>query len=169
MKMIKYKHMKKLRLYVDTSALGGIFDTEEPRRVSTAERLLYLIEDGTYEGYISRLTIEEVFAAPEKIHEKLQVKMSRANFVVLEENEESISLAEAYVTDGAIPDKYRDDARHIAIGVIHDLDYIVSWNYKHMVNIGVRRRINSINIRMGYNAIEIVAPEEVTGDGEVEI
>ena len=161
--------MKKLRLYIDTSVFGGIFDTEEPKRVNTAETLLRLVRDGTYEGYISRITIEEVFAAPQKIHEQLQAKISDAGFMILEESAESISLAEAYVTNGAIPEKYRDDARHIAIGVIHDLDYIISWNYKHMVNIAVRRLINSTNIRMGYNSIEIISPEEVTGDGEVEI
>lgn len=161
--------MKKLRLYIDTSVLGGIFDTEDKKRVDTAETLLRSIGAGTYEGYISRLTIEEVFAAPEKIHEKLKTRISETGFSILEENSESISLAEAYVADGAIPDKYRDDARHIAIGVIHDLDYIVSWNYKHMVNIGVRRLINSTNIRMGYNSIEIISPEEVTGDGETEV
>jgi predicted nucleic acid-binding protein len=72
MEMIKYKGMKKLRLYIDTSVLGGIFDTEEPKRVSIAERLLSLIKEGTYEGSISRLTIEEVIEAPEKIHGKLK-------------------------------------------------------------------------------------------------
>jgi len=59
--------MKKPRLCIDTSVPGGIFDTEEPKRVNIAERLLRLIRDGTYEGYISRLTIEEVFAVPGKI------------------------------------------------------------------------------------------------------
>lgn len=73
------------------------------------------------------------------------------------------------MTDKAMPEKYRDDARHIAIGVVHDLDYIVSWNYKHMVNIAVRRLINSTNITMGYNPIQIISPEEATGDGEMEI
>lgn len=68
-----------------------------------------------------------------------------------------------------IPEKYRDDARHIAIGVVYDVDYIVSWNYKHMVNIAVRRLINSTNLRMGYKPIDIISPEEVTGDGEMEI
>lgn len=68
-----------------------------------------------------------------------------------------------------MPEKYRDDARHIAIGVVYDLDYIVSWNYKHMVNIAVRRLVDSVNIRLGYNPIEIISPEEVTGDGEMEI
>lgn len=159
--------MKKLRLYIDTSVLGGIFDTEDPKRVNTAEMLLRLIRDGAYEGFISRLTIEEVSEAPDKIHAALQKKISEAGFSIIEESAESISLADAYLTDGFIPDKYRDDARHIAVGVIHDLDYIVSWNYKHMVNISVRRMVNSTNIRMGYNPIEIISPEEVTGDGEV--
>ena len=161
--------MKKIRIYIDTSVLGGFFDTEEPKRVNTAETLLRLIKDGVYEGFISLLTIEEIFAAPKKIHYTLRGKISETGFQILEENEESISLAEAYLTDGAIPEKYRDDARHIAIGVIHDLDYIISWNYKHMVNIAVRRLINSTNLKMGYNSIEIISPEEVTGDGEVEI
>ncbi len=160
--------MKRLQLYIDTSVLGGIFDTEEPRRVRTAEKLLRLIREGAYEGFISRLTLEEILAAPVKIQEQLQVRVSEADFSILEENAESIELAKAYVSDGVIPERYRDDARHIAIGVVYALDYIVSWNYKHMVNISVRRLINSTNIRMGYNSVEIISPEEVTGDGEVE-
>ena len=167
--MSRKKVMKKLRLYIDTSVLGGIFDTEDTQRVNTAETLLQSIKDGIYEGFISRLTIEEVFAAPDKIHETLQNKISNASLNILEETEESLSLAEAYLTDGAIPEKYRDDARHIAIGVVNELDYIISWNYKHMVNIAVRRRVNSTNIRMGYNLIEIISPEEVIGGGDAEI
>lgn len=161
--------MKKLKLYVDTSVLGGLFDTEDAKRLNTVNLLLRSIKDGVYEGFISQLTIEEVLAAPSKIHETLLARISEAGFQILEETEESIILAEAYLTDGAIPEKYRDDARHIALGVVHDLDYIVSWNYKHMVNISVRRLVDSVNIRLGYNQIEIIAPEEVTGDGEMEI
>lgn len=161
--------MKKLKLYVDTSVLGGLFDTEDAKRLNTVNLLLRSIKDGVYEGFISQLTIEEVLAAPSKIHETLLARISEAGFQILEETEESIILAGAYLTDGAIPEKYRDDARHIALGVVHDLDYIVSWNYKHMVNISVRRLVDSVNIRLGYNQIEIIAPEEVTGDGEMEI
>jgi predicted nucleic acid-binding protein len=62
--------MKKLRLYIDTSVLGALFDTEEPRRVETAEKLLRLIKEEIYEGFISRPTIEEVLKAPERIRNK---------------------------------------------------------------------------------------------------
>jgi len=158
--------MKKLRLYLDTSVLGGLFDTEDPKRVDTAERLLRLIKEGGYEGFISRATIEEVLKAPDRIREKLKDKIGETGFAVLEETEESLKLADAYIKDGAEPEKYRDDARHIAVAVFHEIDYIVSWNYKHMVNIAVRRLIDSTNLRMGYSPIEIISPEEVTGDGE---
>ena len=66
--------MKKLRLYLDTSVLGGLFDMEDPKRVDTAERLLQLIKEGVYEGFISRPTIEEVMNAPDRIREKLKDK-----------------------------------------------------------------------------------------------
>jgi predicted nucleic acid-binding protein len=158
--------MKKLRLYIDTSVLGGLFDSEDPKRVDTAKRLLQLIRNGVYEGYISRTTIEEVLAAPDTIRDALMTKIKETGLILLEETEESISLSEAYVRDGAEPDKYRDDARHIAVAVFHEVDYIISWNYKHMVNIAVRRLIDSTNIRMGYNGIDIISPEEVTGNGE---
>lgn len=161
--------MKKLRLYVDTSVIGGLFDTEDAKRVRTVETLLLAIRNSVYEGFISRLTIAEVLAAPAKIYEPLQARIAETGFQILEETAESTSLAEAYLSADAIPQRYRDDARHVAIAVAHDLDYIVSWNYKHMVNISVRRLVNSTNIRMGYNPIEIISPEEVTGDGEVAI
>jgi len=161
--------MKRLRLYIDTSVLGGLFDIEDSRRVNTAETLFRLIKDGVYEGFISLLTIAEILEAPDKIHEKLKDKISESGFIILEETDESVSLANAYLKDGAIPEKYRDDARHIAIGVFHEVDYIVSWNYKHMVNIGIRRLVNSANLRMGYSPIEIISPEEVAGDGEMGI
>lgn len=161
--------MKKLKLYIDTSVLGGLFDTEDTKRVDTAERLFQLIKEGVYEGYISRLIVEEILKAPNKINEELKNKVSETGFKVLEETEETINLSTAYVQNGAIPEKNRNDARHIAIGVFHDLDYIVSWNYKHMVNIAVRRLINSTNLKMGYNPIEIISPEEVTADGEMEV
>ena len=78
-------------------------------------------------------------------------------------------MANAYLNDEIVPAKYRNDARHIALGVYYECDFIVSWNYRHMVNITVRRLINSTNLRMGYKSIEIVSPEEVIGYGEVGI
>jgi len=159
--------MRKLKLYLDTSVLGGIFDTESPERVRTAEQLLSAIRAGIFDGFISLLTLEEITRAPERIRVALSARIADSGLSVIEETVDSLDLARAYVREGAIPSKYLDDARHLAIGVFHDMDYIISWNYAHMVNISVRRIMYGINIRMGYHAIEVVSPEEVSGDGEI--
>lgn len=161
--------MKNLKLYLDTSVLGGLFDTEDMARVNTAQGLISAVKNGSYEGFISFLTINEISKAPQEIMDHMQAVMRETQLQVLEENEECLELADAYLKSGAIPLKYRDDARHIAIGVHHDIDFIVSWNYKHMVNIQVKRLINSVNLMLGYGPIEIVPPEEVAGYGEMEI
>ncbi len=161
--------MKKAGLYIDTSVLGGVFDAEDPKRVGMAESLIRLIKEGDYEGFISFLTLEEILKAPPDIQEKLRSIIAGSGLKILEETEECVELSDAYVNERAVPEKYRNDARHIAIGVYHEVDFIVSWNYKHMVNITVRRLVNSTNIKMGYKPVEVVSPEEVTGYGAVGI
>lgn len=161
--------MKKPKLYIDTSVLGAFFDTEDQKRVDTAQSLIKLIKDKSCEGFISYLTLDEILKAPHDIKEKLKNIIAEGEFKILEEVEECVVLADAYVNDEIIPKKYRNDARHIAIGIYHECDFIVSWNYRHMVNITVRRLINSVNLKMGYKAVEIISPEEVIGYGEVEI
>lgn len=126
--------MKKLRLYLDTSVLGGLFDSEDEVRVNIAKSLVSSVKKNNFEGFISFLTIDEISKAPKEIADRLKDVIRDSQFQVLEESEECIELADAYLRNGAIPLKYRDDARHIAIGVYHDIDFIVSWNYKHMVS-----------------------------------
>ncbi len=115
------------------------------------------------------MTLEEILKAPDEIYQILKNRIANSEIKVLEEIEECIELANTYLNYEIIPVKYRNDARHIAIGVCYECDFIVSWNYRHMVNITVKRLINSTNLRMGYKSIEIVSPEEVIGYGEMEI
>jgi len=146
--------------------LGGIFDKESPERVRMAESLLSAINAGTYEGFISLLTLEEISRAPERIRDALSARIADSGLSVVDETEDSVELARVYVHEGAVPAKYYDDARHLAIGVFRDMDYIISWNYAHMVNISVRRILYGVNVRMGYHPVEVVSPEEVSGSGE---
>lgn len=161
--------LKKIKLYIDTSVLGGLLDLDDPMRVNTAESIFRLIKEGQYQGLISLLTLEEILKAPPAIQEKLKSIISNSNLQILEETEDCVELANLYIDNAIIPIKYRNDARHIAIGVCHGVDFIVSWNYRHMVNITVHRLVNSMNLKMGYALIEIVSPEEVIGYDAMEI
>lgn len=76
-------------------------------------------------------------------------------------NEESIELANAYLKDGVVAENSLSDARHIAVATVGKVDVLVSWNFKHIVNINRIRLINSVNLKLGYPMLEIRSPREV--------
>ena len=60
-----------------------------------------------------------------------------------------------------VSEKYRDDALHIAIATVIEVDVLVSWNFRHIVNLNRIQQFNSVNLREGYKILEIRSPEEV--------
>ena len=152
----------RLKLYLDTSVLGAVCDPGPEERVAATHRILEGITKGLWEGYISTLVLEEVERAPKAVREKIIREIQKSQFVVLEETQESLALARAYVSAGAIPADYEDDARHIAVATVSDIRVIVSWNFRHMVNIERKRMINSVNLREDVPLVDIVSPREVS-------
>lgn len=94
------------------------------------------------------------------------VKLSNTRLLVLEESDASLTLARAYVDFGAIPPQYEDDARHVALATVNDIQVVVSWNFRHMVNVERKRRLNSINVREGFPLIDLISPWEVGYEGD---
>ena len=80
---------------------------------------------------------------------------------VIAESEESDELANKYVKEDIIPQKHYNDAVHIALASINNIDVIVSWNFEHMVKIKTKRGVKAVNGLMGYKDIEIAEPKEV--------
>ncbi|MCG7852032.1 MAG: hypothetical protein MIO92_05875 [Methanosarcinaceae archaeon] len=70
-------------------------------------------------------------------------------------------MAQAYLREGVITDKYLLDAQHIAIATLSRVDAMVSWNFKHIVNLNRIRLYNSVNLKLGYPMIDIRSPREV--------
>lgn len=152
------------RLYLDTSVLGATVDPGPEDRVAATRRLLADMRAGRWEGFISTVVLAEVDEAAESIRLKIADEMAQTPMTVLEETAESIELARTYVSAGAIPATAENDARHIAIASVNDVRIVVSWNFRHMVNIERKRRINSVNLAEGLPLIDIVSPWEVRSD-----
>jgi hypothetical protein len=74
---------------------------------------------------------------------------------------EAINLARAYIEENVVGKTSYDDCVHIALATIHKVDILVSWNFKHIVNIYRIRGYNSVNIRSGYTALEIRSPKDI--------
>lgn len=152
------------RLYLDTSILGATVDPGPEDRVAATRRLLGELAAGRWEGFISTVVLAEVDAAAESIRRQIADELARAPMIVLEETAQSITVARTYVAAGAIPANAENDARHIAIASVNDVRVVVSWNFRHMVNIERKRRINSVNLAEGLPLLDIVSPWEVRSD-----
>ena len=74
---------------------------------------------------------------------------------------ECYELASEYIKKGIIPLRYEDDAFHIAVASVNNIDAIISWNFKHIVKLKTKKEVLGVNALMGYKEIEIYSPLEV--------
>lgn len=153
--------MKKLRVYIDTSVIGGCEDeefSEDSRRLMEEFRL------GLKTAVISDLTHREIESAPEKVRAVL-AQLLAYEVENISTDAEALDLAEKYIQEGVVGRNYEADALHIALATINQVD--VSWNFRHIVNLQRIRRFNAVNIREGYGTLEIRSPKEVLYGEEI--
>jgi predicted nucleic acid-binding protein len=150
-----------VRLYLDTSVLGALLDREDARRVGLTRALLEAISARSNVGVISNVVQEELMQAPEEVRMAIRGEIRDVEFELVLEDEESRALFSAYEATQVVPSRYRNDLRHVAVASASYVDALVSWNFRHLVNIRTRRAVHAVNVRLGYPLIEIVSPEEV--------
>ena len=151
---------KLLRVYVDTSVIGGCLD-EEFQPAST--RLIERSRAGDALLVISDLTLAELAGAPPDARGVIEA-LPRGCIELIHQDEDSEALAEEYVRMNVLPRRMLLDARHIAAATIAKVDVLVSWNFKHIVNLDRIRGFNAVNLRLGYPMLEIRSPLEVWKD-----
>ena len=151
----------RLRVYTDTSVIGGLFDNE----FTKGSTLLFNeFKQEKKDLVISDLTLQELEGAPERIRSALDmINRDRIEFIKL--NNESLSLADEYLSSGILGPGSMADAQHIAMATVYNVDVLVSWNFKHIVNFNRIRSYNSVNLKKGYGLIEIRTPLEVLDEG----
>lgn len=153
--------MKKLKVYLDTTIINfAIYDKSSEKKDLTL-KLIEDIKSGKYEAFISDVVLLEINAAPEDIALKLRDIVKEISPEELDLDEEARDLADKYIEEGITPEKYRDDALHIAIASANDLDVIISWNFQHIVKLKTKREVLGVNALMGYKEIDIYSPLEV--------
>ena len=81
--------------------------------------------------------------------------------VSVSEYKEAIILSQQYLKEGALTNRFADDALHIALATINKVDALISWNFKHMVNFFRIRQYNAVNLKNGYSMIDIRSPKEI--------
>lgn len=140
--------------------MGGCEDEEFAEH---SIRLMDSFVSGDRMLVLSSLTLQEMVDAPAAVRKRLAT-IPETHIETLPLDAEARGLAEAYVSAGILPAKLRADAQHIAIATVARVDVMVSWNFKHIVNLQRIHGYNSVNLRQGYPLIEIRTPREVLSD-----
>ena len=147
----------KQRFYFDTSVFGGVFDKEFD---DTTLQLFERVKLGKIICVYSDLTESELVDAPEKVRIFFK-SLPQENVERVIVNDEILALATMYVNEKVVGQTSFDDCVHIATATLNKVDILVSWNFKHIVNVYRIRGYNSINIRSNYQALEIRSPKEI--------
>jgi predicted nucleic acid-binding protein len=161
--------VKKLRIYLDTSVISYLDQRDAPERMAETHRLWGKIKAGEYEAVISDVDFLEIEKCHEAKRNTLLDYLKEIEYTVVEAqgNEQAVKIANRIISLGILREKSFDDCQHIAAAIMSGSDVIVSWNFKHIVNIRTIKGVRAITTLEGYKDILILDPFSLVG-GEME-
>lgn len=149
--------MKRLRLYIDTSVVGGCFD----RAFAEVSRAFFArARAGEIILLTSELMIQELAEAPAEVQGVVDT-VARESIEEVSITEEAETLRDKYLEAGVVGPSSAADALHVALATALRADAIVSWNFRHIVHFEKIRGFNAVNLREGYAPLEIRSPREM--------
>jgi predicted nucleic acid-binding protein len=159
--------VKKLKLYLDTSIISHLEAPDIPEKMEDSIKLWTRIKNDEYDVYISPIVLLELYACSEPKRSTLARHLRSISYTELLETDEVIELANEYINAGILKEKSFDDCQHIAYACVYNCDMVISWNFKHMVNIKTISGIKSVNAFVGYKEMPIYTPTMlVEGDND---
>lgn len=151
------------RVYIESTVPSYLTARPTENLITTARQILtqrwWKEYRSHYELYASDVVLLECQKGDPKAAEK-RIRVMR-NILLLDITIECSELAEKIFIELQIPPKASDDAFHIAIACVHELDYLLSWNFKHIVNASMIRKLHGILQKTPYRLPHICTPEEL--------
>lgn len=149
--------MRRLRIYLDSSVIGGCHDAQF---AEASQRVIAAVHDGKAIILVSEVVVREISTAPQPVQDVLStIPPASVEFIAL--SEEILALRSAYLTAKILGKRSIDDATHVAAATVSRADAIVSWNFKHIVRLDKMKAYNQVNLANGYGILTIVTPREV--------
>ncbi|MCL1994725.1 MAG: PIN domain nuclease [Defluviitaleaceae bacterium] len=151
--------MRKPRIYLDTSVVSHLEAQDVPDKMSDTLKFWQQAQEEMYEIYSSYLMLEEISRCSEPKLTSMYKHLNNITFNLIEAiSTEAEFIANEIVRLNILTEKRRDDCTHIGLAVANECDIIVSWNFKHMVNVRTINGVRGINAINGYRSIDIYSP-----------
>lgn len=158
--------MAKQKVYIETSVVSYYASRPSRDLVIAARqettRELWPLLAHRFDRYISMMVLEEMNKGDlTAVHER---KKAVIDIPVLDITQESEYLADAIIRDGLIPERFGEDSLHIALASVNGLDYLLTWNFRHLNNALTKTHIERFIEKQGYIPPVVCSPDELLGD-----
>lgn len=166
--------MRKLKLYLDTSVISYLKQDDSPTRTAETRQFWNMLEDGVFDVCLSQVTLDEIAKCHEPKRSLMYGYLANVDFSIVSENVAQETFAQKIIDAGLLKERDHADCMHIAAAVEANCDCVVSWNFKHLVNIKTIQGVREISIAEGEKIIDIVSPviflnyEEVKNETDAE-
>ncbi|MCL2169678.1 MAG: PIN domain-containing protein [Defluviitaleaceae bacterium] len=150
--------MRKYKVYLDTSVISYLHQPDSPEKQAETLALWEQFKQGQYDVYLSQIALDEINKCnPQKL-EILHTHLKQIDFTLLEITEETGRVGMKFVESGVLTRNDFNDCLHLASAMVHECDFVVSWNFKDIVNIRTARGVKVVSALMGCREIMIYSP-----------
>lgn len=150
---------RKIKVYLDTSVISYLDQQDAPEQMKETREVWERIKAGQYDIFISDVVLRELADCKDEAKRDLLIgHLAEIKYNLIAVDDDIAKLAEKIVTKGVLKQKNIDDCQHIAAAILSDCDIIVSWNFKHIVNVKTIRGIKVITTVEGYKDLLIYQP-----------
>ncbi len=156
----------KPKVYIETTVVSYLVATPSRDVIVAAHQQItdewWKTKRQFFDLFASQLVLREAKAGDNEMAQRRLAALQAV--ALLEVTEEVVALAENLISQGPLPRKAAEDALHIAVAVVNGLDYLLTWNCKHIANAKMREKIDEVCRLQGYEPIIICTPEELFED-----
>jgi len=153
-------------VYIETSILGYL--TARPSRDLVVAANIEITREwwdtrrNAFQLYSSQAVVKEISQGDTEIASR-RLGIIR-DLALLDLNQSVLDLAEQFLERSSLPAKADVDAVHIAAATVHGIDYLLTWNCKHIANAQIQRKLAEISLDLGYELPILCTPYELLGD-----
>ena len=153
------KQRNKTKVYLDTSVISYLEQSDAPEKQEITRTIWQILKKGEYDIFISNVVIRELLECSNEAKRNTLINhLSEITYTLVDVTEKTIELAESIIDFGILKQKSFDDCQHIAAAIVNNCDFIISWNFKHIVNVKTIKGIKILTTMEGYKDIAIYPP-----------
>lgn len=148
---------ERITIYLDTSVISAYFDDRTPQRRDETRRFWDFSKECQF--FVSRAVVREILKTPDLIRRNQMLGVIRG-LGLLDLTPSVSSLADDFAAENLVPAKKFEDAQHLALAVVHGVNFLASWNFRHMVNYKTVGKLPMLAAKNGYfKPLAVVTPE----------